>query len=181
MALRSGASLRVEADWTYLQYLLAHCGRVSSIRTNSSTSTDSPARFIQNKRISEQAVQRAQHVYIRDRWVAVFVANDRRRNLATADFDDSPDDSCSLFPPLWQLRGYIKRSIEKFYDEDMLQLEAAKTRGDNETADRLQERIECWLKAEVWPNGDDAGWRLLGASVAISLAAWAPPLFIWLA
>jgi hypothetical protein len=83
--------------------------------------------------------------------------------------------------PLWKLRGYIKRSIEKFYDEDMLQLEAAKTRGDSETADRLQERIECWLKAEVWPNGDDAGWRLLGANVAISLAAWAPPLFIWFA
>ena len=78
--------------------------------------------------------------------------------------------------PLWTLRRYLKQRRDDLWLESARAHDDARRRGDEQEASALEKRMLQLGKAQLWPNGDASGWRLLGLAVAIALAAWAPPL-----
>jgi len=82
--------------------------------------------------------------------------------------------------PLWTLRRYVRGRRDDLWSECARAYEGAKEAGDEAEAQRLLQRMNLLQHTQLWPNGDARGWRLLTLSVAIGLAAWAPPFCVWL-
>ena len=78
--------------------------------------------------------------------------------------------------PLWTLRRYVRKRRDAMSDATARAYEDAKQRGDEAAAGELRREMEQLERTQLWPNGDAVGWRLLTGSVAIGVAAWAPPL-----
>jgi hypothetical protein len=83
--------------------------------------------------------------------------------------------------PLWTLRRYVAKRRDDEWAASARAHEEAKERGDDAAAESLARKMQFLQKTQLWPNGDAIGWRLLVTSVAIALAAWAPPLFVAIA
>jgi hypothetical protein len=82
----------------------------------------------------------------------------------------------AAYLPLWTLRRYVARRRDDEWANSARAHDQAKERGDEVEAEKLAKRMLLLEKTQLWPNGDATGWRLLVLSVAIGLAAWAPPL-----
>jgi hypothetical protein len=78
--------------------------------------------------------------------------------------------------PLWTLRRYVRKRRDDLWADSARAHERARECGDDVEADRLVKRMALLEQTQLWPNGDARGWRLLAASLAVALAAWAPPL-----
>jgi hypothetical protein len=82
--------------------------------------------------------------------------------------------------PLWTLRRYVRKRRDDLWKESVRGHDEAVERGDDIEAARLWKKISQLKSTQLWPNGDSEGWLLLSGSVAISIAAWAPPFCAWL-
>jgi hypothetical protein len=82
--------------------------------------------------------------------------------------------------PLWTLRRYVARRRNELWDESARAHEDAKRGGKDAEATKLKIRMKQLEHTQLWPNGDMLGWHLMAISVAIGLAAWAPPLCAYL-
>lgn len=78
--------------------------------------------------------------------------------------------------PLWTLRRYVRKRRDDLWMRSARAHEEARERGDDLEAEKLAKRMAQLKGTQLWPNGDATGWRLLLTSIAIAVAAWAPPL-----
>lgn len=78
--------------------------------------------------------------------------------------------------PLWTLRRYVRKRRDNLWADSARAHEEARERGDDGEAEKLAKRMSLLEGTQLWPNGDARGWRLLAASLAVGVAAWAPPL-----
>jgi hypothetical protein len=78
--------------------------------------------------------------------------------------------------PLWTLRRYVRKRRDDLWAASARAHEEARERGDVAEAEKLARRMTQLESTQLWPNGDATGWRLLILSIAIAVAAWAPPL-----
>jgi uncharacterized membrane protein YhaH (DUF805 family) len=78
--------------------------------------------------------------------------------------------------PLWTLRRYVRKRRDDLWAESARAHEEAMTQGDEVEAAKLAKQMQVLEDAQLWPNGDATGWRLLAVSLALGIAAWAPPL-----
>ncbi|MCU1231188.1 MAG: hypothetical protein JWO97_4072 [Acidobacteria bacterium] len=82
--------------------------------------------------------------------------------------------------PLWTLRRYVGKRRLDLWEESVRDHDEAVKREDDIEAARLWKKMSQLKSTQLWPNGDSEGWLLLSGSVAISIAAWAPPFCAWL-